>query len=213
MITIICPKCGLPFDRYPSYIARIASGTLYCSRLCKSLNKRGKYFSTDGYIRVSTGHGKHAFEHRLIAEKSLGRKLLSSEHVHHINGDPSDNRSENLSVMDASEHQVFHKRKLIAIESVKAMASNGLTTQEIGNSFGVCGVTVSRALKISGAGTKRIICNTRAASVSEASLRNLCDRGFTVIQISAELGVSENTVCRRLRKFGLETVRQARYGR
>ena len=78
----------------------------------------GKTFHKDGYVYIYSpthpyrDHHRYVFEHRLVIEKSLGRYLLPTEHIHHLNGDKKDNRIENLNIMNNSEHLRLHWEEL-----------------------------------------------------------------------------------------------------
>lgn len=44
------------------------------------------------------------YVHRIIASEKLGRWIQSHEHIHHIDGNKSNNHPENLAILSPSEH-------------------------------------------------------------------------------------------------------------
>ena len=61
-----------------------------------------------GYARYVWFEGKWRQEHRVVAEKALGRSLLKKEIVHHINCDSLDNEPTNLLICDNAYHRWLH---------------------------------------------------------------------------------------------------------
>ena len=70
-----------------------------------------KILSKHTRTRLIWREGKKVRAHRWIMEQYLGRKLLQTENVHHINHNPLDNRIENLVVMGEKEHSSLHAKE------------------------------------------------------------------------------------------------------
>ena len=69
----------------------------------------GRTTTRDGHILITLDNGIRVSEHRQIAETVLGRTLIDGEQVHHANGQPGDNRQQNLVVCDSrSVHHALH---------------------------------------------------------------------------------------------------------
>ena len=112
---LICIVCEGKYY-VPAYRVKTAK---YCSRSCLAKVHLSQYaahrFQPLGkpvrrYKQISI-QGKEVRLHRWKMEQYLGRKLDRDEHVHHINGDPQDNRIENLMVISNGEHQRLELRE------------------------------------------------------------------------------------------------------
>jgi hypothetical protein len=80
--------------------------------------KGGRSVASNGYVLIRVGVEHHladvrgyAYEHRLVAEQKLGRRLLPGEQVHHIDRNKQNNAPENLEVEADSAHHLVHHRK------------------------------------------------------------------------------------------------------
>lgn len=92
--------------------------------------KGGRSVASNGYVLIRVGVGHHladvrgyAYEHRLVAELMLDRRLRPGEAVHHKDENKRNNDPSNLQVMSSNaEHMKLHLADIT--EAVLEFTSN-----------------------------------------------------------------------------------------
>lgn len=107
----VCEVCGQTFMvKKRSVVQR------FCSKRCKgqtmTIKEPTRSLNDQGYVRLHLPDGRRVLEHRYLMEQHLGRPLLPTEYVHHVNEQTDDNRLGNLRVMTPAEHTALHHAPL-----------------------------------------------------------------------------------------------------
>lgn len=110
---LMCKKILLNRDNETIYDFKVRK---FCNRVCYFKHNTGDnhYYwrggikrRPDGYLRDSK---TDKYIHRMVMEAYLGRELKAEEHIHHIDGDPSNNDIKNLAMLSNSEHRKLENK-------------------------------------------------------------------------------------------------------
>jgi hypothetical protein len=156
-------------------------------------------------IRVMVdGKSKQVLEHRHVMAKHLGRPLLRTEVVHHIDGDGLNNDVSNLQIMSQRDHQRLHMMesgpRLYPIAEAIRLREDGWTTTAIAKRFNVGAHNILMAFKARGISTKDLRHGHNKWDVDGA--KRLFDEGQSILQISRSVGVKPPSVRKAFIKRG-----------
>lgn len=123
-----CLECGTAFrvkrHRPQRYCSRSCSGRVNHRKLGDLTGPNNPRYSggfsrsVEGRTIVCTRDGGYTFWYRIVMEDAIGRPLTSDEIVHHINGDWTDDRLENLALTNRTDHINHHRSELEAARGV-----------------------------------------------------------------------------------------------
>lgn len=78
----------------------------------------GRTIKTSGYVLINVGPCKNRYEHTVVAENALRKRLPKGAIVHHVDGNRANNNEPNLVIcQDNSYHRLIHKRQTALEES------------------------------------------------------------------------------------------------
>lgn len=122
------PEGWKPTELHIQKIKKARTGMKFNPEWCKNISKARTciYNGLNGYGHTKTHPNGYVLayapmhpnahkdgyvmEHTIVIERELGRYLTTDEVVHHKNGVRSDNRIENLKLMNKHDHQSMHMR-------------------------------------------------------------------------------------------------------
>ena len=148
------------------------------------------------------GIRRQRFEHRLVMEQFLGRRLRRGEIVHHLDGDGLNNSIDNLSLITQAEHVDIHRLGLLSwsLDAAVCLRGEGCSFAEIGSIVGVCAASIQAAFKRRGIDTGgRPIIYTWDFNLAVQLFRD----GVSIRDIAKTVGTGSSTIKRSFRRRGI----------
>ena len=117
VINVTCNLCGISFTRRKQDVAAsLRRNAFWQCKPCSCMKNLPnisrpigavRHHSQSGYLEEKTPRG-WVRQHIAVMERFLDRRLLPNEVVHHKNEIQTDNRIENLKLMERGEHTALH---------------------------------------------------------------------------------------------------------
>jgi flagellar basal body rod protein FlgC len=106
-----CANCGREFATTGSQLTN--GWGHYCSKRCESAQSAWRYKKNGYWCVKADGHPRayekgYYYEHILVMEQYLGRRLKKNEVVHHRDGNKLNNNLVNLELKTRSQHTKYH---------------------------------------------------------------------------------------------------------
>lgn len=172
------------------------------------------YHMERGYEVVSSSCGSVRI-HRLLAVAEFGFDAVCNNIVHHENGIPWDNRTENISLMSRGDHAAHHNEETgrnqpwADEDRLRQLYLNeGMSCEEIGGHFGCSADAIWNRLKQYEIPTRPPSNDVDRPWHDESTLRELyMDDGLARNEIAERFGCHPDTIGRWLRKHDLSSNR------